>query len=75
MVPVPPQVGRDPVTMTCPHCQANITTAITTEAGTVAWVSAGFLCAISCCLFAWLPLVLGSLKVSAGGKLEKLISI
>jgi len=62
IVPSPLQVGRDPVSLTCPHCQANITTDIRVEAGTVAWVSAGFLCAMSCCLLAWLPLCMPSLK-------------
>merc|ERR1712130_795715 len=52
---------KHPVTMTCPHCQKNITTAPTTSVGWFAWLiglgiftlSGGFLCPcafIPCCI-------------------------
>ena len=40
-----------------------ITTSVAIETGTVAWISAGILCAIGLCLCAPIPLCLGSMKV------------
>ena len=45
---------------TWPH---QITTSVAIETGTVAWISAGILCAIGLCLCAPIPLCLGSMKV------------
>lgn len=53
---------RDPVTTVCPNCRASITTSVAIETGTVAWISAGILCAIGLCLCAPIPLCLGSMK-------------
>ena len=47
-------------TDTWPH---QITTSVAVETGTVAWISAGILCAIGLCLCAPIPLCLGSMKV------------
>merc|ERR1712154_70629 len=58
----PSVFGRDPVTIVCTNCGANITTSTTSETGTVAWISAGVLCAVGfwCCF--WIPLTMDKLK-------------
>merc|ERR1712062_566080 len=58
----PLEYGKVPVTTTCPHCRAMVTTSVSVGTGTMAWVTAGILCALSCCLVAWIPLCMNSLK-------------
>ena len=45
----PLQVGRDPVTLTCPHCQNHVTTRVTMESGSIVWLSAGLACMFTGC--------------------------
>ena len=34
----------NPMTITCPHCRANVTTSISSEPGAMAWIVGGLLC-------------------------------
>merc|ERR1719210_526850 len=34
----------NPMTITCPHCRANVTTSISSEPGGMAWIIGGLLC-------------------------------
>ena len=45
-----PQFGYRPMKMTCPHCQASITTKTDEESSAMAWI----ICA-ACCLFGFWP--------------------
>ena len=45
-----PSFGYRPVKMTCPHCQASITTKTEEEASAMAWILCG-----ACCLFGFWP--------------------
>ena len=59
--------GSSPMQMVCPHCQSTIMTNVTYEAGTLTWLSVGFLfilgffLLISWCL-CWIPLLMDGLK-------------
>ena len=63
VVNTPLEVGRGPVSVSCPACKAHVTTHVTVETGDLAWVGAAFLCFLSCCLIAWVPFCMDSLKV------------
>jgi len=58
-----PNFGHRPVTMVCPHCQTNITTATDSEPGAMAYVIAAVLCVLQlyCCVC--VPCCIDSLKV------------
>lgn len=47
----PINYGKNPMTMTCPHCQSSIQTAIKSEPGVLAWIIGGVLCFVGlwCC--------------------------
>merc|ERR1712039_1035564 len=53
-----PSFGVQPVTLTCPHCQAHVRTRTESEPGPLAWILGGILCVvglpfcacISCCI-------------------------
>merc|ERR1712079_600119 len=62
VVNTPLEVGRGPVSVSCPACKAHVTTHVTVETGDLAWVSAAFLCFLSCCLIAWVPFCMDNLK-------------
>merc|ERR1712037_473661 len=50
--------NKHPVTMTCPHCQANITTATSTKVGGCAWLTGLgilFFSGGACCPCAFIP--------------------
>merc|ERR1712210_256567 len=50
--------NKHPVTMTCPHCQANITTATSTKVGGYAWLTGLgilFFSGGACCPCAFIP--------------------
>merc|ERR1712192_23779 len=54
-----------PMTMTCPHCQANITTATTTRSGGCAWLTGLgilFLSGGFCCPCAFIPCCIDDFK-------------
>merc|ERR1711997_574047 len=65
-----PPVGRMrfdkfPMTMTCPHCQANITTATTSRSGGCAWLTGLgilFLSGGACCPCAFIPCCIDDFK-------------
>jgi len=44
----PAQVGSDPMRLTCPHCHANIVSAVETEANTKTHLFALLLCLFGC---------------------------
>eukprot|EP00088_Acartia_fossae_P034493 TRINITY_DN35402_c0_g1_i1.p1 TRINITY_DN35402_c0_g1~~TRINITY_DN35402_c0_g1_i1.p1 ORF type:complete len:136 (-),score=5.52 TRINITY_DN35402_c0_g1_i1:37-417(-) len=46
----PAIMGRNPVGMQCPNCQASITTRVEEDQGVLAWISAGVLCLAGCWL-------------------------
>ena len=46
-----PSFGYRPVTMTCPHCQAHVTTKTQSEPSVVAWIVGGLLCFVGAVRF------------------------
>merc|ERR1711934_1039547 len=57
--------NQHPVTMTCPHCQANITTSTTTSNGGCVWLlglSIFILSSGTCCPCAFIPCCVDDLK-------------
>jgi len=66
---------KDPVTTVCANCGSTVTSEITSEIGIVAWIAAGSCCAagfagLICCLFAPIPLCMGSLRVRTHSGLQ-----
>ncbi|XP_011402524.1 PREDICTED: cell death-inducing p53-target protein 1 homolog [Amphimedon queenslandica] len=59
--------GSSPIQMVCPHCQTQMMTNVSYEAGTMTWLAVGFFfilgffVLISWCL-CWLPLMMDGLK-------------
>merc|ERR1712224_643599 len=47
--PGQPPLGPDPVRLTCPHCQQNITTAVTKDPSGTAWA----ICVVCCLVGCW----------------------
>jgi len=47
----PINYGKHPMSMTCPHCQAQVQTSIRSEPGPLAWIIGGVLCFVGfwCC--------------------------
>ena len=49
------QLRRTPVDMTCPNCNAEITTRTERKSGVLAYLAGGCLCLIGCVLLFWIP--------------------
>jgi len=58
----PPSFSHRPLTMTCPHCQAHITTKTQSEPSVVAWIVGGLLCIVGCWPFACIPCCVDSMQ-------------
>jgi len=61
-----PSFGFRPVTMTCPNCQQNITTATDSRPSASAWVVRAVLCVVLCLVGLWpcacIPCCVGSMQ-------------
>jgi lipopolysaccharide-induced tumor necrosis factor-alpha factor len=54
--------GPLPMTITCPHCSANVTTSITSEPGAFAWIFGALLCFVGAWCCACIPCCVDGLK-------------
>jgi len=57
-----PSFGYRPVTMTCPHCQAHVTTKTQSEPSVVAWIVGGLLCFVGFWPCACIPCCVDSMQ-------------
>jgi len=57
-----PSFGYRPVTMTCPHCQAHVTTKTSSEPSVVAWIVGGLLCFVGLWPCACIPCCVDSMQ-------------
>ena len=58
----PPNLGPNPVTMTCPHCQSQIRTSTGSDPGALAWILGGVLCVVGLWPCACIPCCIDSLN-------------
>merc|ERR1711879_963788 len=55
-----PSFGVQPVTLTCPHCQAHVRTRTESEPGPLAWILGGILCVVGLPFCACIPCCIDS---------------
>jgi len=57
-----PSFGFRPVTMTCPHCQASVTTHTVSEPSALAWIVGGVLCLVGLWPCSCIPCCIDSMQ-------------